>query len=66
MYHILAESDTPPLFYERKIEKMARVLVRAGGMKLEVDLTSALLWLCFGMTVHLGLVFRDEFSSFRK
>lgn len=68
MSHGLARAVPPALPYERKMEKMATVLVRAGGLKQSQNLllTSLLLWLCFGMTVRLCLVFCDELSSFRK
>lgn len=66
--HILDTSVPPALFYERKVEKKATVLVRAGGIKQSQNLllTSLLLWLYFGMAVRLCLVFSDELNSFRK
>lgn len=40
------------------MEKMATVLVKAGGVKPPQNLllTNVLLWLCFGMTVRLCFV----------
>lgn len=63
-----SELTPPALFNERKMEKMATIWVRAGGMKQPQNLllTTLLLWPCFGMTVCSCLMTCDELSSFRK